>query len=271
MPNREPIWATTARSLARLTVAAAIVGLSTPRAAAAQAGGDGGWRLRFAPYVQALRIDGNWALGPVAAPADPRFGNAFCGLTVAGGIYLEGGKGRWSAIVDGALVRSGGVPEFVRPVTGAAQLSLSSSLLNLELLGTCRLGPQAGSGWLELLGGARYTAIAQVPSASGGATDRDAGLRKAWVDPLVGFRIGIAPHHRMRIVTRGDVGGFGVGADLTWGYSTALVFRLTRVVELGVEYRIVDVDYVDGESGASDSFVYDGTTHSLTPRLTLGL
>jgi hypothetical protein len=53
---------------------------------------------------------------------------------------------------------------------------------------------------------------------------------------------------------RADVGGFGVGSELTWNAALTFLYEATEKVTVGLGYRVMDIDYEeDGLTG----FVYD--------------
>jgi hypothetical protein len=75
---------------------------------------------------------------------------------------------------------------------------------------------------LGVFAGARYTYLSnEVDAAVGvvGAARRAANVYEgvAWPDPLVGIRWSAPLHDRISLDFRGDIGGFGANADITWG------------------------------------------------------
>ena len=67
-------------------------------------------------------------------------------------------------------------------------------------------------------------------------------------------------------MVRGDVGGFGVGSELTWNAALHLAHQLSEGVSLGFGYHVMDVDFEDG-SGLS-KFTYDVQIHG--PQIGVG-
>lgn len=57
---------------------------------------------------------------------------------------------------------------------------------------------------------------------------------------------------RITLGVRGDVGGFGVGSDLTWSLVGSIQYHVSRQVSVGGGYRALDIDYTQG-SGANRS------------------
>ena len=126
-----------------------------------------------------------------------------------------------------------------------------------------------GPATLELIGGARYwfgnldaklkvDATAKLPKVGLKQKKNSVVARSGnqdWIDPIVGFRLvqGLSEGKEIRLL--GDVGGFGVGSDLTWqvfaGYSAHSSIgsgNTELITTLG--YRAIGFDYTVG-SGAN--------------------
>lgn len=56
---------------------------------------------------------------------------------------------------------------------------------------------------------------------------------------------------------RSDIGGFGVGSDLTWSVQGTVGYRFTGNVSAELGYRYLDTDYKDG------TFTYDMAEHGI--------
>ena len=76
-----------------------------------------------------------------------------------------------------------------------------------------------------------------------------------WFDPFIGLRGRFNFTDPIYCTARGDVGGFGVGADFTWQASAAFGVQLTERVFAEAGYRILEVDY------RHDGLIYDVRTH----------
>jgi hypothetical protein len=64
---------------------------------------------------------------------------------------------------------------------------------------------------------------------------------------------------RWNLILRGDIGGFGVGSDLTWNLVGLVDFKPWKHVSLFGGYRALYQDYEDG-SGVNE-FKFDATMH----------
>ena len=91
---------------------------------------------------------------------------------------------------------------------------------------------------------------------------RSATGKKEWVDPFIGFRARWNLTEKLFLIGRGDVGGFGVGSDLTWQATAAFGWQLSDSWSMELGYRYMDIDYTDG------NFVYDAVQDGIFTSLT---
>lgn len=129
---------------------------------------------------------------------------------------------------------------------------------SLDLYGGGRFWWQSAEASLALTAGLNIGDL----TMSGGRAVADSG-DVTWFDPLVGLRL---RHHfspTTELVLRGDVGGFGVGSDMSWQAMGLLNWDFARTqyalwsAVLG--YRAL---YVDFEKGAGNTlYEYDMLTH----------
>jgi hypothetical protein len=78
-----------------------------------------------------------------------------------------------------------------------------------------------------------------------------------WVDPLVGARIQTPLSSKLRATVLGNVGGFGVGAELEWQVAGLLGYQIKNRFTLQAGYRYLDVNYRSG------GFKYDVAMNGL--------
>ncbi len=74
---------------------------------------------------------------------------------------------------------------------------------------------------------------------------------KAWIDPVVGFRARFNFTDHLYVAAKGDIGGFGVGSDLSWQVFGALGYQFNRHWSSELGYKYLSIDY------AQDGFVFD--------------
>ena len=87
-----------------------------------------------------------------------------------------------------------------------------------------------------------------------------------WVDPVIIARLSKTINDTWQFQLRTDIGGFGIGSDLTWLIQGGVGYRFSKLFQTTIGYRIIGMDYEKG-SGA-ERFRYDVNTSG--PMLKLG-
>jgi hypothetical protein len=75
------------------------------------------------------------------------------------------------------------------------------------------------------------------------AANTDISKDRDWVDPYVGVRARYNLTDEVYLGARGDIGGFGVGSDLTWQAFGGLGYVINDSVTIEAGYRHLDIDY----------------------------
>ena len=84
-----------------------------------------------------------------------------------------------------------------------------------------------------------------------------------WFDPYVGLHTRYNFNKTYYTAVRGEVGGFGVGADLMWQVEGVLGINLTRNIFSEIGYRALAADFENGD------FTFDVVLHG--PQITTGI
>ena len=84
-----------------------------------------------------------------------------------------------------------------------------------------------------------------------------------WFDPYVGLRGRYDFNKTFYTAVRGEIGGFGVGADLMWQVEGVIGVNLTHSIFTEVGYRALGADFED------NNFVFDMVLHG--PQITTGI
>ncbi len=128
---------------------------------------------------------------------------------------------------------------------------------------------------LRLRGAARRAAVARAVNAAKAQIANQLALRldkslsqtmardDYWFDPYVGLRGRYNFNKTYYTAVRGEIGGFGVGADLMWEVESVIGINLTRSIFTEIGYRALGGDFED------KSFVFDVVLHG--PQITTGL
>jgi opacity protein-like surface antigen len=110
--------------------------------------------------------------------------------------------------------------------------------------------------------GLRYndvdTDLDVVRTGPGAGGNRAASKGDSWTDPVVGITARYPINDTWSLGVRGDVGGFGIGSELTWQMMASVNWKVRDNLEVVAGYRYLDADYEDGSG--TDLFKYDMVT-----------
>ena len=108
---------------------------------------------------------------------------------------------------------------------------------------------------IDVFGGLRYVKLEADADINGSFFARTKSVAgsgdKDWVDPYFGARMRHALNDRWSLTGYADVGGVGLGSDITWQVSAGASYDFTKSVSGIFGYRIFYADY--DKSG----FLYD--------------
>jgi hypothetical protein len=102
--------------------------------------------------------------------------------------------------------------------------------------------------------GLRYTDYQFDLRYSGPLQDHRATAGRTFYDPIVGVRAQGPIGKRWNIQGRADVGGFGVGMDLTWRVEANIGFEASRLVDIWFGYVALGQDF---DAGPNDRLAMD--------------
>ena len=223
---------------------------------------DSGWAFDVAPYLWALRMDGELTVrrltGDVSV-SDEEILRHLKATLMLGAEVRKDRVGFFGDIVLAKLEGDGAVGPAGR-VNADAKLRMIDTKFGIDyLLGPYPLasGTNASQVALAPYVAGRYFYLETDISGSGPATDLQGS--ESWLDPLIGVRTVWDLTRHWNIAAGGNIGGFGVGSDLsaeglaTIGYRFHFCRSVTGNVMAG--YRAF---YQDCSQG---SFTYDVTMH----------
>ena len=240
----------------RILVAALIVlavGLICPLAYAEESSTNSDWEFSLAPmYLWAVSIDGDMTVKGNDVEMDVPFNEIFDNLKGALTFHFEGvHKQRWGFFTDLNYIVLN--PEESTPV---GDIDIDFTEIMFELAGFYRI--TEGAHAIDGLGGLRYSSMdADVDFPAPLPLDVDE--REDWVDPYFGLRWQWMFAEKWATRLRGDIGGFGVGSDLTWNLVGKVDFKPWKHVSLFGGYRALYQDYSTGSG--SNKFAFDATMH----------
>ena len=221
-----------------------------------------GWNHSVDIYILFSEINGTIGIGPIETEMEVTFSDLIENLD---GGFLTSYRGETEQFaIAGDLIwlrlKKEGTSD-----SGLLKAGMTMNQLIVELDGMYRL-----TSGLEIYAGGRYWSIDTEIVASGefeGGETSTGEITENWIDPIIGVR-GVLPlSTKVRLIGRGDVGGFGIGSDFAWHLAALVQWRLGNLVSALGGYRILDAKY---ESGTGpDLFLMDVTIQGPMAGVTL--
>lgn len=214
------------------------------------------WTYLLEPYVLFPNMDGKTGVGDLPeVEVDANPDDIFSNFQIGALLYFEAGNDRW-AISSDIIYVSLEQDTRTGPVIQSGKVNAKQFLW--EVAGLRRLLPM-----LEVGIGGRFSSIkAGVDivqnNVGGGTTARSRSLSESWVDPILVARVKSKPEKKFVYQFRGDIGGFGIGADFAWQLQAYAGYRFSRLFQITAGYRILSEDYNKGSG--QDRFLYDVDT-----------
>ncbi|MEP4076307.1 outer membrane protein [Haloferula sp.] len=237
-----------ALTCAPLTAGEVIVPQATAPPLAAE---ESEWQFNFRPYVWFTGLEGTIGANGATAPVDMEFDDILENLDMVWSSTLEARRGKWGVMLDFTYLKISGdtVPVFTGPPI--APYGFEVEMYLVDLVGSYR-GVEWNGGFLDFTGGVRWMSIENtINLANPAGPIGSAGASDDWFDPHVGLRLHQDLGARTYFRIFGDVGGFGVGSDITYQGLAALGYRMNDCLSVELGYRYLKEDY---DNGATFSF-----------------
>jgi hypothetical protein len=211
------------------------------------------WNFLTDVYLMFPYMDGETGIGNViTVPVDANPGDIFSKLKMAAMLYFEAKTDKW-AITSDLVYMS--LNQEVTPGTLLHSGEVTAKEFIWEPAGFYRIVP-----FLEVGVGGRLTSLSTdidvrrnvFPSGTEAVT---ASGSKTWFDPILITRITADINDKWLFQFRGDIGGFGIGSDLTWQLQAYAGYRFGKVFQLTAGYRYLSVDYDKGVD--TERFVFN--------------
>jgi hypothetical protein len=212
------------------------------------------WHYLAQPYIMFPVIDGTIGLGQLPdaemhATADDIFSTMQFGAM----LYFEAHNDHWALSSDMIYVDLSQDAESKRGIISAVA---GTKQFIWEAAGLRRINPwfDAGIG-LRLVSMESSLDMNLDSTAVGGGGQRSKRISDTWVDPIIAGRIKLPAGKRWLFQLRADMGGFGISSNFTWQGQADVSYRLSKLLQLGLSYRILAIDYENGSG--SDRFLYN--------------
>ncbi|WP_136808253.1 hypothetical protein [Desulfosediminicola flagellatus] len=203
------------------------------------------WRFTLIGYLHLAGINGDVTVKGETIEVNESFSDLIENADFGGSFHLEARKGKWGVFVDPMYMKMSADEE-----AGPLNVGIEVEQWLVEVGGIYEI-----SNWslgntgdrlakIDLLAGGRYFSLEidmdfnLLPEVNG---------KGDWVDPFVGIRFQADLTNKVKLLLRGDIGGFGIGSapDFAWNVHTALGYDLSEKSTLWFGYRVLDVDYED--------------------------
>lgn len=212
------------------------------------------WSFELAPlYLWGISISGDMTVKGNEAEVEADFGDIFGNLNGVFTVHFDTAwKEKWGGFVDLNYVNLEADKDTPPP---GGTVTPKLTMFMSEFAGFYRLNKDAHK--FDFFGGIRYTDIDGKLEFSG-----PLGIQKgneSWVDPMFGLRWRWKFADKWALITRGDIGGFGVGSDFAWSASGLIDWRPWKHVGFLLGYRALYADYETGSG--SGKFAFDATMH----------
>lgn len=244
------------RSLAFALIAAGAL-LGTRQGVADEAGKQRGWSVTFAPYIWAMRLDGDVRMRNTETDVDVGFKDLVKDLNFGAMAYTDIRTERFGVFANPTIARLKSDEDVgsldIDVTTDTVLLSLGAFYRVAELdLGTTASGfkrtmaivPAAGVRWTYL----------RLELDSRRSSDKS----QQWLDPIVGVRTFTDLSQHWVLTMAGDVGGFSDNPNSSWNVQAYLSYRTNIgnvLTNIGFGYRALHQKY------RKSNFEWDVTMH----------
>lgn len=211
------------------------------------------WNFLTEIYLVFVNMEGETGIGNnLSAPVNAGTSDIFGALKLGGMVYLEANTNKWAITSDFVFMN---LEKEITPTMLISSGTAGTDQYIWELGGLYRIN----SFWEAGLG-SRLTSLAVGLDGSrntfpNNTEEFSESSSKTFVDPIIITRLSTTIHDKWLLQFRGDVGGFGVGSDLTWQVQAYAGYRFSKLFQITAGYRIISIDYDKGEN--SDRFVFD--------------
>ena len=218
------------------------------------------WHFLVEPYLMFPNMNGSTQIGTTlpTVEVDANTEDIFSVLKMGGMLYLEAKKGDWAITSDFIYMK---LKKDITPnfLVQSGELELKETLW--EVAGLRRISPMFEAGL-----GLRLVNVSTDLNLALRNQDIHADVSETWVDPIFIVRSNHIIKDDFLLNVRGDVGGFGIGSDLTWQIHVDAGYQVSELFYVMLGYRYLGIDFETGNN--QNYFAYDMDTFG--PELRLG-
>lgn len=165
---------------------------------------------------------------------------------------FEARKGRWFGQIEGLYLKMSDNMPSPGPGGGALFTGINAVIKASRIEAVFGYRAVEGRTRLDLFGGVEWWGMDIEMNLFGGKVGLlPQGDRNDWFDPMIGFRLEHDFSECWTGILRGEVGGFGLNADISWQAVGLIAYEIKPNTHLVAGWRHTAVDYSDG------GFVFD--------------
>ena len=205
------------------------------------------WIVQVTPYLWAAGMEGDvspFRAGPTLH-VDMPFSEIFENLNFGGFLNVLARRDRWVFSGDLMYVNVSGA-EAIGPFPILPEVVLDAEVKSIQFHASGLAGYRVvdtPTFNLDLLAGGRFWDVSNEVTL----TLENVGSRSHkedfnWFDPLIGARALVALSERISVLGQADIGGFGVGSDLTWSVLGTVNYTFNDHWSASVGYKHMSVD-----------------------------
>lgn len=215
----------------------AMLAMYTAAAPAQEAAGDE-WKQTVFVYGMGPAISGDAQIGNVAVNVDASISDVVDNLKFGAMAAYRIENDEWSIMGDITYMNLGQTKRAprnnVRAYLDVEQITMMGTVGRRI---TPRLEGLFSLAYFDVSGDVELRVLQQRQTASRSAS---------WVDPLIGFNYNVPVGEKWSYGLRADIGGFGVGSDLSYHLLTAFKRQNTDMFSWYLGYRLLSYDYETG-------------------------
>jgi hypothetical protein len=218
-----------------------------------------GWTFELEPYALASSIEGDASVGrATGVNVDVDMSDILEVLELAGMLHFEAHSDNgWGIALDYGFM------DLNADISGSRGGVVDADVHQGVLEALLVRRSEFRGGRLDVLGGFRWwdndIDVAVDPAILPGTTEFS--VKEDWIDLVLGVRWSRPINDQWTMQLRGDIGGLGLESDFTSTLSASFRYKMSRSVDLDLQYKATWVDYENGSRGNPGYFQYDTVTH----------
>lgn len=215
------------------------------------------WRQTILVYGMGAAIDGETQVGDLVVPVDASIADVFDALEFGAMGAWRADNGTWSITGDATYMGLGGTSRSERGlVRGDVDVDQFTLMTTLGRRVAQPLEALFSLAYFDLAADLEVRTTAPI---TGAVTRRTAETDVSWVDPMVGLHYAWPFSETWTLNLRGDVGGFGIGSDLSYQLLGSVRWQSGGNVGAVFGYRLISFEYEDGHRGTQGYERFDLT------------